>query len=461
MSRPFPPEELALIDMTVRMFTQPKLVGDVDLLGAIWLDEAKRKRALMEQLGVTEAELQSAERFAELLRAEGIEPETKAGKPTSEGEPRQIYAFAKTDEFMRELLDHDDERIRTLAEARLGIKSTIDQTRAERVGGMAVRGPLAVYLNYCGTHTTLWSGGDGINWQNFKRARDNPKCLADTGALRKAIHAPGGYLIGKVDQSQVQCRLVNYIAGQSDVIERFRNGEDPYTAIASLAYGHEVYKPRKGDPRYDEMTTKRGTGKQLELSCGFGAGAQTIVDTAAKGTYGPAIKIDLATGYHWRDLYRGTHPHIVDLWRDGDRVLDRMVVGECFKWLDILEVEGPTIWLPNGAPIHWPHLQWDPEWKSYKFLYKRHRWKRIWGGFFVQNIVSALASTLVRQAMFRIRNLGFDIVLQEHDAVGVLVKNDLDKDSNLGKIIDEMRRSPVWMPRLPLDAEGSLSETYS
>lgn len=436
MSIPFPPEELATIDLTCRMFCEPTLLGDIPKLGDIWTSEAKRKREIMASLGVTESDLQSAHRFADLLRAEGVEPETKPGKNGP------IYAFAKTDETMRDLLEDDDERIRTLAEARLGVKSTLEQTRSERLGFMAQRGPLPVYLNYCGTHTTLWSGGDGINWQNFKRGGD----------LRKAICAPPGWLLAKVDQSQVQCRLVNYIAGQEDVIEKFRNGEDPYIGIASRFYGRTITISDKAE---------RGTGKQLELSCGFGSGAATIKTTAKRGTYGPPVELTDAQSLAARDLYRATHPFVVKLWKDGDRVLGMMVGGQHFDWLGILHFYGTTMVLPNGAPMHWPQLQWDPEWQSYKFLYKRNRWKRIWGGFLVQNIVSGLASTLVRQAMLRIRAKGFRIVLQEHDAVGVLIPDNLDRDRNLEFIIQEMSRAPEWMPDIPLAAEGSVGRTYS
>src|SRR6516162_2587657 len=68
-----PDEELRLIDLTIRMFTEPVLRGDVDALKAVELGEIIRKQTLREQLNVTDAELQSAERFAELLRACGIE----------------------------------------------------------------------------------------------------------------------------------------------------------------------------------------------------------------------------------------------------------------------------------------------------------------------------------------------------------------------------------------------------
>src|SRR5262245_49191127 len=62
---PFVPnEELRLIDMTVRMFTEPVLLGDVELLSKVWTTEAERKDNLLTLLGVSSAELQSMEKFA-------------------------------------------------------------------------------------------------------------------------------------------------------------------------------------------------------------------------------------------------------------------------------------------------------------------------------------------------------------------------------------------------------------
>lgn len=251
LNQGFPPEEIKVIDTTIKFFTEPVLRGDVDMLAKVWEGENTKKQMALEELGVTASELQSADKFAALLREEGVEPEMKNGK---NGE---IYAFAKTDQFMRDLLENDNDRIRTLAEARIGQKSTLLQTRAETLGWMARRGPMPVYLRYCGAHTTRWSGGDGCNWQNFKRGSD----------IRKAIMAPDGFLLAAIDSSQIECRLLNYLAGQNDVIEKFRNGEDPYVGIASAFYGRTITKAEPAE---------RGTGKQAELSC---LGPDTLVLT--------------------------------------------------------------------------------------------------------------------------------------------------------------------------------------
>ena len=157
LGKSFPREEFQVVDATVRMFSEPVLRGDIDLLAQVWEKESHEKADRLAELGITAADCQSADRFAELLRNEGVEPETKLSKTTD----KEIWAFAKTDEFMRELCEHDNPRVRALAEARLGQKSTLMQTRAETLGWMARRGPMPVYLRYCGAHTTRWSGGDG------------------------------------------------------------------------------------------------------------------------------------------------------------------------------------------------------------------------------------------------------------------------------------------------------------
>jgi hypothetical protein len=152
----FPLEELEIIDSTIKMFSEPCLSADLEILAQVWVQENEKKKALFARLGLQESELQSADRFAELLRQRGVEPEKKPGKKGD------VYAFAKTDIQMESLLEHEDEEVRALAEARLGAKSTLLQTRAETVGFMQQRGGnVPVYLRYAGAHTSRWSGGDG------------------------------------------------------------------------------------------------------------------------------------------------------------------------------------------------------------------------------------------------------------------------------------------------------------
>jgi hypothetical protein len=203
-----PADELKLIDLTIRMFTEPKLLGNEAKLRGAVLTEQKRKRDLLTDLGysckacngsgqaldvvgnpapckacdgagIDKKPFNSSDKFAEILRAIGVEPKTKPSPST--GEP--IYAFARTDAAMQEMLESPDEVVAALAEARVSIKSGIVETRAQRFADMASRGPLAVYLKYGGAHTFRWSGGDAC------LVADTVVTIFDAqkGAIRKRI----------------------------------------------------------------------------------------------------------------------------------------------------------------------------------------------------------------------------------------------------------------------------------
>jgi hypothetical protein len=436
LAQGFPAEEYQVIDMTVRMFTEPKLEGDVDVFAKVWTYEAERKKQLLESLGAATGDLQSADKFAELLRAEGVEPETKQGKNGL------IFAFAKTDQFMVDLLEHEDEYVRTLAECRLGIKSTLDQTRAERLGFMATRGPMPVYLGYCAAHTTRWGGGDKVNFQNFKRGSD----------LRKGLRAPAGHKIEKADKSQIECRILNYVAEQWDVIERFSRHEDPYTGIASKFYGRTI---TKDDP------AERGVGKQLELSCGYGAGGETIVRTAKRGTYGPPVHLTQAEGLAARDLYRSTHPGVVAYWKQAARHISAL--GGCngaIPWGPLTIRTGQVIL--EGIPIWYPELHFhrDEESGEEYWRYKSRRgWVKLYGGKLVENVVQFMSRVDMSQSLLRILGrTGIRPAQLEHDAAVWVVPETLL--TPFTQVVEqEMTRAPTWLPDIPLAAEVIVGET--
>lgn len=191
-----PDEEFALMDLTCRMMTEPIFEGDTKLLEQFIDDEKKRKRDLLERLiRETEGQIVSADdtaalkkilmsndKLAAMLVLLGVEPPMKvsAKKSAKAGKPVLTYAFAKSDPGMQALLEHEDDDVRFLAEARVGIKSTINETRGQRFLGMAQRGPMPVLLRYHGAHTSRWSGSGRMNMQNLPRG----------GKLRGAMRAP-------------------------------------------------------------------------------------------------------------------------------------------------------------------------------------------------------------------------------------------------------------------------------
>jgi DNA polymerase len=421
------------------MFTEPCLVGDTNKLVSIWREEEKERSQLLDQLSVSGSDLRSNETFAELLRAEGIEPPLKK---TTAGE---AYAFAKTDQFMRDLQDDDRIRVSALASARLAQRSNIVQTRSKRLAEMSTRGPLPVYLAPNGAHTTRWSGGDKLNWQNFPRDSD----------LGGAIQAPPGYLNVIRDASQIECRLLNYVAGQWDVTERFAKKEDPYIAIASRFYGFPV---TKDNPR------ERGTGKQLELSCGYGAGAATIKATAAKGTYGPSVQISDEDALRARDLYRSTHPAVVALWKAADILLRQLAGGWEGDWRGF-QVRNKRLYLPNGLFLNYESLHWhepslqDMEGSSGWRLNTRRGAVRMYGPKLVENLIQALSRCHISGVWQELIKARVKVVSMEHDKLIACVQE--EHAHNISEWMGElMCRPPAWADKLPLDSEGYVSHTF-
>ena len=438
LGRQFPREEYDVVDTTIRMFTEPVLKADRGMLLNIWRAEEANKKQSLEELGVTAKELGSNERFAELLREQGVEPAVKPGKNGA------IYAFAKTDEFMSECLEDENDRVRALASARLGQKSTLVQTRAETIGYMANRGPLCVYLRYAAAHTSRWGGGDKSNFQNM------------VPRIAQAIVAPDGYLLASPDCSQIECRLLNHIAGQEDVVDAFRQGRDIYAEQASRFHGRKITK--ESDPEIRQVF------KVVELQAGYGSGGKKIRSSIFYKSKAAGFDIDVTEeeGEALKNSYRDSHPFVQSLWRRYDEILPRLADGSGLC-SGPMRVENRRIILPNGIPLIYDTLEWftpEDDGKPYWRLKTRRGWEKMYGAKLVENYIQALARLHVSQAMTRIKKLGYKIFNTRHDDIGILIPGDGKEQKHLLYCIEELRRPPEWLPDVPLDAEGSLNTRY-
>lgn len=151
----FPVSELRIIDSTLRMYTEPMIELDVDKLGTHLTVVQAEKQALLDTLGGKGKDiLMSNDKFAKLLRRCGVEPPTKISGTTG----KEAFAFAKTDLDFLALQDHHNPVVQTLVAARLGLKSTLEETRTARFIGVAGRGRLPIALSYYGAHTGRFSG---------------------------------------------------------------------------------------------------------------------------------------------------------------------------------------------------------------------------------------------------------------------------------------------------------------
>lgn len=249
----FPLKELKLIDMTLRMFTNPTLELDKDMLNEAITDERQKREALLEKIGIQETSLASNEQFANVLLELGVTPPKKISKTTG----KEAYAFAKNDALFQALLNSDNEDVALLCEARLKVKSTLERTRAQRFVDIAEKGTLPVPLHYYGAHTGRWSAskGSGLNLQNLKRG----------SFLRKSIQAPHGFTLVVCDLSQIEPRVLAYLSDYQPLLEIFSSGRDAYASFGAQMFGI----PNLTKESHPDL---RQSAKSALLGCGYGMG---------------------------------------------------------------------------------------------------------------------------------------------------------------------------------------------
>lgn len=362
----FPAKELRVIDMTLRMFTEPKLYLDVPKLRKHRDAIAEHKQQLLESAGVKDKkDLMSNAKFAELLRERGVEPPMKISPTTG----KETYAFAKSDEDFLALQSHQNPEIAVLVATRLGVKSTLEETRTERFLDIASRGSFPVPLRYYGAHTGRWSGSDKVNLQNLP-SRGGPYAKV----LKDCIVPPDGYMIVDCDASQIEARVLAWFAEQEDLVEAFANREDVYKKMASSIYNVPV----------EEITKQqRQVGKVAILGCGYGVGGAKF-QTVLKLMGGVDVSED--ESHDIVKLYRKTNGKIQQLWWDAGDVLDAMVKGKsrALGREGVVEVDGENeaIWLPNGLPILYPGLsvKRNDTRAEYSYEGRRKQRKYIYGG---------------------------------------------------------------------------------
>lgn len=433
----FPLQQLAWMDMVLRCAIEPAFCLDRGVLAQHLAEIRAKKEALLQQAGATKDSLMSNDSFAEKLRALGIDPPTKTSLTTG----KQIYAFAKTDFAMLELAEHDDPDVQALIAARMGHKSTLEETRTERFikisnlqwpGRDPSAAPLMpLPLRYSGAHTHRLSGDWKINVQNLPR----------NSTLRRALIAPPGHQIIAADSSQVEARSVAALAGQHDLVALFEAGADVYSAFASKVFGREIDK--------HQHKTERFVGKQAVLGLGYQLGwrkFQSKLKTDSKLQVGEAISLTDEEAMRVVETYRATYPRIKAAWaRLHYEGIPALLHGRGFTFGPVA-VEAGSVLLPNGLRLFYHDLR--QEGGQWVFTHGG-KTKRLYGGKLLENINQALAGIATAEAAMRARMRGFRMHLQVHDELVYVVPNDRVEEAKQ-VLVEEMRRRPSWLPSLPL-----------
>ena len=455
IGKDFPIDEMKLIDLTIKMYTQPSLLVDDALLLERLTQVREEKTCLLNALKgklkcETEEEvrkkLASNKQFAELLEEFGVTVPLKIS-PTTD---KETYALAKNDEGFIALQEHENSFIQDLCVVRLGTKSTMEEARIERFIGIGSRnkGQLPVPLRYYGAHTGRWAGMDKVNFQNLP-SRDIKK-----KALKNAILPPDDHVILNVDSSQIEARILVWLAGQENVVEQFRKGEDVYSNFASKVYNKKIDKRNK---------TERFVGKTCTLGLGYGTGWSKLQHTLE--TQPPGAKLSDDECKRLVKVYRDLNHEVIDLWKDCDRALEDLA-----SWTKgkepyyigkhkCLLVTSEGIQLPNSLYLRYPGLEKDLSRPRTGFVYHSRRGKiDIWGGSVVENVVQALARIVIGEQMIEI-NKKYRPILTVHDAVVCIAPKEKSQEA-LDFMMKEMSQPPKWGETLPIACEGGFGETY-
>jgi hypothetical protein len=481
----FPIKELKLIDMTLKMFTNPVLELDEEMLNEAIVDEREKREALLAKIGIEETALASNDQFADVLLKLNIAPPKKISKTTG----KEAYAFAKNDALFQALLNSDNEDVSLICEARLKVKSTLERTRAQRFVDIAGRGTLPVPLNYYGAHTGRWSAskGSGLNLQNLKRG----------SFLRKSIQAPDGYTLVVCDLSQIEPRVLHTSRITNPYLKYLRRAKMRTQPLVRRCSAFRI------STRTDHPDLRQ-SAKSALLGCGYGMGwasfsAQLLTGflgappTMYDKTFAKQLGVssqDVNDFIGWEknmemmaaiphtcsdkdllthclaakkiiDIYRNKSQAVVSFWElCNSLVSNSLSQGKPYVY-KCLTFDKERILLPSGLALKYPELTGDADEKgriqwSYGADEKSRR--KLYGGKIVENVVQAVARCVMTDGMLRIQKR-YSCVLTVHDEVVVLVPENEAKEAEAW-VLEQMVKDPAYMPGIPLDAETGCNKRY-
>jgi DNA polymerase I-like protein with 3'-5' exonuclease and polymerase domains len=292
----------------------------------------------------------------------------------------------------------------------------------------------------------LVHNSDKVNLQNLPR----------TSPLRSALLAPADHAFVICDLSQIEARMVAWLAGQDDLRDAFAEGRDVYSEFASDVYGRAITKA-------DKM--ERFVGKVCILSLQYGVGHKKFRMMLANG----GVHIDENEAQTIVQMYRRKYFRIPMLWRYCNAALNGIVDGDEGSIGDtLLTYDATGIQLPSGFNLQYAGLDRTEDGfayagnaRSYKKLLSGDasgRDTRLYGAAVLENASQALARLVMTEHMLRI-NKAYRIVLQVHDEVIALAP--VQEVQQAREYIERvMSTPPAWAPGLPVACEAGVGSSY-
>jgi DNA polymerase len=460
-----PNAELEVISDTLKMFLHRPFCVDRPALEQFKRDEVtlrQQKIAAAMQIdpALDEKTLASSAKFAAWVIAQGIEFE-KVASPTRTNPDNMKYPLGKEAEEFKQLRVNFPE-FTDVWNARLAVASNIKITRATRILEHSdvcktnPDGKMGFLLQTYGASNTLrWSGGNKSNGQNLTKGT----------ALRTALSAPEGFVVAVLDQSNIELRVISWLAQEKQLLDGFKAKADLYCQFASKIYNKPINKT--------DNPTERFIGKTSCLALQYQAGAVRLRTTLALGTMGPAVFLSHQEA---RDIvlkYRSTYRAIAHLWHEAEGVLQTMICladGAEQEWRG-LHIRKGSIVLPNDTVLSYPQIKnsIDMDTGDSQVVYKgKDFWVNLYGGKLIENLCQALSRAIIADNMLSakqiLKNIGSEgeLGLLVHDELVTIVEEEKAQEY-LDLLTTVMRTPPVWCSEgnLTLDAEGGFARSYT
>jgi DNA polymerase len=449
----FPVQEYLVIDTLIRAVTEPMFRLNMGLVYAHIAAIKARNEELLQAVAMDDTKaLMSNEKFAQKLIELGVEPPMKISKTTG----LETYAFAKTDQAMTDLAEHEDPAVGALVAARLGHKSTMEETRSHRFISVAqaCQGLMPVPLKYSGAHTHRFSGDWKLNMQNLSNK---------VPVLKQALEAiDDDHVVVEADASQIEARLGAWLAGWTWLLDQFADPkQDPYSNYAKQLFpGVQIAKGSR----------ERFVGKQSILSLQYGASWVSFQRMCR--TMGGLLLTEEEARLYVSKYRQLAHP-ITAFWKLNSTLIEAMAAGNMVTH-KCLFTRKEEIRLPSGLALRYPDLRYVriPREHNMPSIGEAHQkfsgWRYgkddeeigLFGGKLMENQCQALARIIVTDAGKRIfakHKLRYK--LQVHDSLVYVVPKEMGEWLK-GELIAELSRPVSWAPGLVLAAEGGVGRNY-
>lgn len=287
--------------------------------------------------------------------------------------------------------------------------------------------------------------------------------------IRTTFIAPEGFTFSVADFSAIEARVIAWTANEKWRLDLFKDPKaDIYCASASKMFGVPVHKG-------DEL---RQRGKVAELALGYGGGVNALTTMDIKKALTEEEKPEILS--KWREANK----KVVSLWKSLENAAKRCIGTRTAQVYEIdalasvtfrYESGAMTIELPSGRKLFYPSarlgnrtiqgVNGDFDVQDISYFGQDQttgKWVKLhtYGGKLTENIIQAISRDLLANAIFKVFDLGYNIVLHVHDEIAAEIPKDGKEEIVLQQMIDAMCTAPEWAANIPLRAAGYITDYY-